>query len=119
MREGIRAMWQRYRGWRQAANRTGQAVWKAWAHYVKFRRAHKDFRRAGRQARRAWFQDRLDELQLHASKKDARSLFRGVRALAPKKRQTAGQLRSAEGHSPVQQAALLGKHYRQMRSGYH
>ena len=100
MREGIRAMWQHYRGWRQAANRTGQAVWKAWAHYVKFHRAHKDFRRAGRLARRAWFQDRLDELQLytHANKKDARSLLQGVRALAPKKRQTAFQLRSADGH---------------------
>ena len=45
-------------------------------------KAHGDFRKAGRQARSAWFQGRLDELQQHAHKKDARSLFQGVRALA-------------------------------------
>ena len=66
MRDGIRVMRQHYRGWRQAANRTGKAVWQAWFH-----KAHKDFRCAGRQARSAWFQGRLDEPQLHAQKKDA------------------------------------------------
>ena len=66
MRDGIRVMRQHYRGWRQAANRTGKAVWQAWFH-----KARKDFRCAGRQARSAWFQGRLDEPQLHAQKKDA------------------------------------------------
>ena len=116
MREGIRVMWQHYRDWRQATSRTGRAIWQAWLHFVKFRKAHGDFRKAGRQARSAWFQGRLDELQQHAHKKDARSLFQGVRALAPKTRHTAVQLRSAEGHilSPFQQAEILTTHYRKI-----
>ena len=116
MRAGIRVMWQHYRDWRQATNRTGRAIWQAWVHFVKFRQAHGDFRRAGRQARSAWFQGRLDELQQHAQKKDARSLFQGVRTLAPKKPQTAVQLRSADGRilSPSQQADVLAKHYRKI-----
>ena len=93
-----------------------QPYWQAWLHFVKFRKAHGDFRKAGRQARSAWFQGRLDELQQHAHKKDARSLFQGVRALAPKTRHTAVQLRSAEGHilSPFQQAEILTTHYRKI-----
>ena len=78
MRAGIKVMWQHYRNWRQAATRTGRAIWTAWAHYAKFQKARKDFRKAGRLVRKAWFQDRLDELQSHAARQDSRSLFQGV-----------------------------------------
>ena len=113
MRAGIRVMWQHYRSWRQAASSTGRAIWQAWMHYAKFKRAHKDFRSAGRQARSAWYQDRLGDLQAHARRKDAHSLYRGVRSLAPKSKPVAVQLRSSSGQllSPQQQVSLLRAHY--------
>ena len=113
MRAGIRVMWQHYRSWRQTASGTGRTIWQAWMHYAKFKRAHKDFRSAGRQARSEWYQDRLGDLQAHARRKDARSLYQGVRRLAPKSKQVAVQLRSSAGQllSPQQQVSLLRTHY--------
>ncbi|CAE7266424.1 pol [Symbiodinium sp. CCMP2592] len=119
MQGGIRAMWTHYRQWRQAASRQTSTIWRAWFHYAKFQKAHRDFRRAGRLAKHAWYSDRLHELGMHARRHNIRALYQGVRQLAPKKRYTQVQLRAPDGGliSPEKQAQLLSAHLRSSYTG--
>ncbi|CAE7772472.1 pol [Symbiodinium sp. CCMP2592] len=119
MQGGIRAMWTHYRQWRQAASRQTSTIWRAWFHYAKFQKAHRDFRRAGRLAKHAWYSDRLHELGMHARRHNIRALYQGVRQLAPKKRYTQAQLRAPDGGliSPEKQAHLLSAHLRSSYTG--
>ncbi|CAE7741462.1 pol [Symbiodinium sp. CCMP2592] len=119
MQGGIRAMWTHYRQWRQAANRQTSTIWRAWFHYAKFQKAHRDFRRAGRLAKHAWYSDRLHELGMHARRHNIRALYQGIRQLAPKKRYTQVQLRAPDGGliSPEKQAQLLSAHLRSSYTG--
>ncbi|CAE7307131.1 unnamed protein product [Symbiodinium sp. CCMP2592] len=105
--------------WRQAANRQTSAIWRAWYHFTKFRKAHREFRGAGRLAKHAWYSDRLHELGTHARRHNIRALYQGVQRLAPKKRFAQVQLRAPDGGliSPERQAQLLSAHLRNSYTG--
>ncbi|CAE7356293.1 clpC, partial [Symbiodinium sp. CCMP2592] len=115
MQGGIRAMWTHYRQWRQAASRQTSTIWKAWFHFAKFQKAHRDFRRAGRLAKHAWYSDKLQELGMHARRHNIRALYQGVRQLA-----TGTQATVYSGTatiSPEKQAQLLSAHLRSSYTG--
>ena len=113
---GIKGMWQAYRQWKQLANApTGHALQTARA-YQTFKQAHKAFRQAGKACKKQWFHARIGDIQAAARRGDARALFAGVRAAAPKQSKIKVQLRDSRGQlqSPGEQLQQLEKHYRKL-----
>ena len=53
----VRTMWAAYRTWRSTAKACSKHIWRAWAAYSKFCKAHRAFRRSTRQAKTAWFKE--------------------------------------------------------------
>ena len=109
-------MWAAYRQWKQLANApTGNALQTARA-YQTFKQAHKAFRQAGKACKKQWFNERIGDIQAAARSGDARALFAGVRAVAPKQSKIKVQLRDSKGQlqSAGEQIQQLETHYRKL-----
>ena len=113
---GIKGMWQARRQWKQLAQTQPDQVLQISRAYQAFKQAHKAFKQAGKACKKQWFYDRIGELQTAASRGDTRSLFAGVRAIAPKKAKTKVQLRDDKGQlqSAGEQVEQLEKYYRHL-----
>ncbi|CAE7266338.1 unnamed protein product [Symbiodinium microadriaticum] len=116
MAVGIKGMWEAYRQWKQLANaQSGNALQTARA-YQTFKQAHKAFRQEGKACKKQWFNARIGDIQAAARSGDARALFAGVRAVAPKQSKLKVQLRDSKGQlqSAGEQIQQLEKHYRKL-----
>ncbi|CAE7211158.1 unnamed protein product, partial [Symbiodinium sp. CCMP2456] len=82
--------------------------------YQDFKQAHRDFRKAGKECKKQWFRDRVGDLQKAVHARDSRTLYAGVRSLAPKQHRVKVQLRDPQGRlqDPAEQLKQLEKHYR-------
>ena len=116
MSVGIKGMWQARRQWKQLVQTHPDQVLQIGRAYQAFKQAHKAFKQAGKACKKQWFFDRIVDLQAAASRGDTRSLFAGVRAVAPKKTKTKVQLRDEHGQlqSAGDQIKQLEKHYRHL-----
>ena len=113
---GIKGMWQARRQWKQLVQTHPDQVLQIGRAYQAFKQAHKAFKQAGKACKKRWFFDRIDELQAAAGRGDTRSLFAGVRAVAPKKAKTKVQLRDDKGQlqSADEQIKQLETYYRSL-----
>ena len=113
---GIKGMWQARRQWKQLAQTHPDQVLQIGRAYQAFKQAHKAFKQAGKACKKQWFYDRIEELQRAAGRGDTRSLFAGVRAVAPKKAKTKVQLRDDKGQlqSASEQIEQLETYYRKL-----
>ena len=113
---GIKGMWQARRKWKQLAQTHPEQVLQIGRAYQTFKEAHKAFKQAGKACKKQWFYDRIEDLQRAASRGDTRSLFAGVRAVAPKKAKTKVQLRDDKGQlqSANEQIEQLETYYRKL-----
>ncbi|CAE7250056.1 unnamed protein product, partial [Symbiodinium sp. CCMP2592] len=114
MQQGIKAMWQAYRSWKQAKQQTPEDVLRISRYFHQYKDAHKDFKKAGKAAKKAWFHSRLADLQHAANIGDSRALYAGLRTVAPKKSSVKVQLRDPQGQlqDPSTQLAQLTTHYK-------
>ncbi|CAE7862141.1 unnamed protein product, partial [Symbiodinium microadriaticum] len=80
---GIKGMWQARRQWKHLAQTQPDQVLRISRAHQVFKQAHKAFKHAGKACRKQWFYDKIDELQAAAGRGDTRSLFAGIRTVAP------------------------------------
>ena len=76
-------MWQARRQWKHLAQTQPDQVLRISRAHQVFKQAHKAFKHAGKACRKQWFYDKIDELQAAAGRGDTRSLFAGIRTVAP------------------------------------
>ena len=114
----VRTMWAAYRTWRSTAKACSQHIWRAWAAYSKFCKAHRAFRRSTRQAKTAWFKNQVEIMEVSARKGDTRALFQLAARFGPKQVRRKLQLRSEDGGilSHADQADVLHKFYKNLYS---
>ena len=114
----VRTMWAAYRTWRSTAKACSKHIWRAWAAYSKFCKAHRAFRRSTRQAKTAWFKNQVEVMEASARKGDTRALFQLAARFGPKQKRRKLQLRSEDGGilSHAEQADVLYKFYKNLYS---
>ena len=112
----VRTMWAAYRTWRSTAKACSKHIWRAWAAYSKFCKAHRAFRRSTRQAKTAWFKHQVEVMEASARKGDTRALFQLAARFGPKQKRRKLQLRSEDGGilSHAEQADVLHKFYKNL-----
>ncbi|CAE7308635.1 unnamed protein product, partial [Symbiodinium microadriaticum] len=116
MNLGIKGMWQARRTWKYLAQTQPDQVLRISRAHQAFKQAHKAFKQAGKACKKQRFYDKIDELQAAAGRGDTRSLYAGVRAIAPKKAKTKVQLRDDKGQlqSAGDQIRQLETYYRRL-----
>ncbi|OLP78151.1 hypothetical protein AK812_SmicGene41706 [Symbiodinium microadriaticum] len=112
----VRTMWAAYRTWRSTAKACSKHIWRAWAAYSKFCKAHRAFRRSTRQAKTAWFKNQVEVMEASARKGDTRALFQLAARFGPKQKRRKLQLRSEDGGilSHAEQADVLHQFYKNL-----
>ena len=116
MAVGIKGMWAACRQWKQLAKAPSSNALQTARAYQTFKQAHKAFKQAGKVCKKQWFNERIGDIQAATRSGDARALFAGVRAVAPKQSKIKVQLRDSKGQlqSAGEQIQQLEAHYRKL-----
>ena len=97
VQSGIKAMWQKWRAFKQVRKQGPRGwfqAWKAWKAYDKQYRQHEQKCKA---ARKAVLLTAMQEAEQHAAQHNARGVYEIIKRLAPKQARRRLQLRGTDG----------------------